>query len=89
MFVMQIALLEYVEGKWQEVGAPYTEQYFDVNGDGGLNNSANFRCPDEHGYYDAWIWGAQYDGSYHRRWWGWGREARIKSSCHAGVSVPG
>jgi hypothetical protein len=89
-FQMQIALLilNPESGKWEGIGGSYTEEYFDVNGDGGVNNSADFACGPEHADYDAWIFGRQYDRSYNARWWSWGREAEIKTSCHGGVSTP-
>lgn len=88
MFEMQIALLirSPETGKWEGIGEAYTEHYFDVNGNGG--NSSDFRCGPEHADYDAWIFGRQYDGSYTARWWGWAREAEIRTSCHGGVSTP-
>jgi YD repeat-containing protein len=90
MFELQIALLimDPENGKWVMIGAAYTEHYFNVNGDGGLNNSNDFQCGPEHALYDAWVFGRQYDGRYHARWWGWGREAEVRTSCHGGVSSP-
>jgi YD repeat-containing protein len=89
-FEMQIALLilNPENDKWEGIGESYTEEYFDVNGDGGVNNSADFACGPEHADYDAWIFGRQYDGSYNARWWSWGQEAEIRTSCHGGVSTP-
>jgi streptogramin lyase len=88
MFVLQIALLVFYEGNWVEIGPPYTEPYFDVSSSKGQTASNDFGCGPEHLAYAAWVWGAQYDGSYHRRWWGWGREAEVRTSCHGGVGLP-
>jgi hypothetical protein len=87
-FEMQIALLIFYEGKWTEIGAPYTANYFYAKDDEGKENSEDFSCGPEHADYDAWIFGRQYDGSFHAQWWGWGREAEVRSSCHGGVSGP-
>jgi hypothetical protein len=87
-FEMQIALLVAYEGKWVEIGASYTHEYFYANGDEKVENSADFACGPEHAVYDAWIFGRQYDGSFHARWWSWGREAEVRTSCHGGVGLP-
>jgi hypothetical protein len=89
-FQMQIALLIFdpENEKWTEIGAPYTHEYFYAKWDEGVENSGDFSCGPEHASYDAWIFGRQYDGSFHARWWSWGREAEIRTSCHGGVSSP-
>jgi hypothetical protein len=89
-FEMQIELLIFnpeIE-KFVEIGESYIENYFYTNEDGGIRNSNEFSCGPEHAVYDAWIFGRQYDGSFHARWWSWGREARVLTSCHGGVSTP-
>lgn len=88
MFEIQIALLVFYEGRWVEIGPPFSNQYFDVGSDKGDPTSNDFGCGPEHLVYDAWVFGRQYDGSYNARWWGWGREAEVRSSCHGGVSLP-
>jgi hypothetical protein len=91
MFEIQITLLIFHEDKW--VGVPgdtaVTEHYFDVSStEPEKPTVGDFRCGPEHADYDAWVFGRQYDGSYHARWWSWGREAEIRTSCHGGVSPP-
>jgi YD repeat-containing protein len=90
MFQMQIQLIAWdPEGKkWWGVDAPYIKDYFDVNGDGGIENSRPFACPVEHAWYDAWMFGRQYDGKYKWRWWSSGREAELRMGCHGGVHGP-
>jgi hypothetical protein len=91
LFVVQIALLiENPEtGKWEDTGESYENPYSDVNGDSNEDPpKSDFHCGPEHADYDAWVFGRQYDGSDHARWWGWGREAEIRTSCHGGVSTP-
>ncbi len=89
-FVIQTSLLilNPENGKWEGVESSEAYPYFDVSSNKNEPFSEDFHCRPEHADYDAWVWGGQFDGSYHRRWWGWGREAEIRTSCHGGVSVP-
>lgn len=89
-FEVQTALLiqNPENGQWEEIGGSYTDPYFDVSSSKGDPDSNDFGCGPEHADYDAWIWGGQYDGSYHLRWWAWGRAADTRTSCHGGVSGP-
>jgi YD repeat-containing protein len=87
-FEVQTALLIFYEGSWVEIGEPYNDTYFGVSSEKGDPDSNDFQCGPEHADYDAWVFGRQYDGSYHARWWSWGQEAEVRTSCHGGVSTP-
>ena len=89
-FLVQTALLiqNSETGKWEEIGEPYDDPYFDVSSSKGDPDDYAFGCGHEHADYDAWIWGGQYGARYHLQWWAWGRAAEIRTSCHIGVSTP-
>ncbi len=89
-FEIQTALLilNPEDGKWEGIVSSEPSPYFDVSSNKNEPFSEDLRCGPEHADYDAWIFGRQYDGSYHARWWSWGREAEIRTSCHGGVNGP-
>ncbi len=89
-FEIQVALLilNPEDGKWEGISSADPLQYFDVSSSNGEPYDEDLRCGPEHADYDAWVFGRQYNGSYHAQWWSVGREAEIRTSCHGGVSGP-